>query len=217
LVANRFPGLKWGITGARNNIEAFSWDLMRDTTVATIARAIWSQRQLFEVMVDFWSNHLNVTNPSDNVWDNRHDYDRVVVRKHALGRFEDMLVASAKHPAMLLYLNNAESTKDNPNENYGRELLELHSVGVDGGYHEEDMRQSTLIMTGFSVDWQTGLFEYNTWAHYKGNVKVMGFKNANPDAAGFDVGIRYVKYLANHPSTAQHLARKLCIRFVSPK
>ncbi len=87
-------------------------------------------------MVDFWSNHLNVTNPSDAVWDSRHDYDRTVIRKHALGKFSDMLVASATHPAMMTYLNNAESTKDSPNENYGRELLELHSVGVDGGYGE---------------------------------------------------------------------------------
>jgi uncharacterized protein (DUF1800 family) len=166
-------------------------------------------------MCDFWSNHLNVTNPSDNVWDNRHDYDRTVIRKHALGRFEDMLLASANHPAMLLYLNNAESTKDNPNENYGRELLELHTVGVDGGYNEEDMRQSTLIMTGFSVDWETGLFEYNNWAHYRGAVQVMGFTAANAEANGYQVGVRYLKYLANHPSTAQLLARKLCVRFVS--
>ena len=107
-------------------------------------------------MCDFWSNHLNVTNPSDRVWDNRQDYDRRVIRKHALGRFEDMLIASATHPAMLLYLNNADSTKDNPNENYGRELLELHTVSVDGGYNEQDMRNSTLIMTGFGVNWTAG-------------------------------------------------------------
>jgi len=215
LIANRFPGMKWNITQARNNIEAFSWDLMRDVGVATIARAVWSKRQVFEVMCDFWSNHLNVANPSDNVWDNRHDYDRTVIRKHALGKFSDMLVASANHPAMLLYLNNADSTKDNPNENYGRELLELHSVGVDGGYNEEDMRQSTLIMTGFSVDWQTGLFEYNNWAHYRGPVQVMSFTDDNPAADGYDVGIRYVRYLARHPQTARHIAYKLCQRFVS--
>lgn len=215
LIANRFPGMEWDITQARNHLEDFSWDLMYDLGIATIARAVWSKRQLFEVVCDFWSNHLNVANPSDNVWDNRHDYDRTVIRRHALGRFEDMLVASANHPAMLLYLNNAESTKDNPNENYGRELLELHTVGVDGGYNEEDMRQSTLVMTGFSVDWQTGLFEYNNWAHYRGPVQVMGFNAANAEANGYDVGMHYLKYLANHPSTAQHIARKLCLRFVS--
>jgi uncharacterized protein (DUF1800 family) len=72
-------------------------------------------------MVDFWSNHLNVTNPSDSGWNCRHDYDRTVIRAHALGRFVDMLKASAKHPAMLQYLNNADSSKYDPNENYGRE------------------------------------------------------------------------------------------------
>ena len=124
-------------------------------------------------------------------------------------------MASANHPAMLLYLNNAESTKDNPNENYGRELLELHTVGVDGGYNEEDMRQSTPIMTGYSVDRGDRLFEYNNWAHFRGPVQVMDFTAANAEENGYQVGIQYLKYLANHPSTAQHLARKLCMRFVS--
>ena len=131
---------------------------MFDLSVSTLARAAWSKRQLLEVMVDFWSNHLNVTNPSDSVWSTRHDYDRTVIRKHALGKYSDMLLASATHPAMMTYLNNAESTKDQPNENYGRELLELHSVGVDAGYSEEEMYNSALIMTGFGIDWDTYLF-----------------------------------------------------------
>lgn len=215
LIRERFPRVSWTIPEARDELEPFSWDLMYDVSAATIARSVWSKRQLFEVMCEFWSNHLNVTNPSDNVWDNRHDYDRTVIRKHALGRFEDMLIASATHPAMLLYLNNAYSTKDNPNENYGRELLELHSVSVDGGYNEEDMRNSTLIMTGFAVNWSRGTFTYRGGDHYRGPVSVMEFSDANPDADGYQVGIRYLKYLANHPATAHHLAHKLCVRFVS--
>ena len=122
-----------------------SWDLMYALGQAAIVRAAWSKRQLLEVMVDFWSNHLNVTNPHEACWWSRHDYDRRVIRKHALGTFSNMLRASATHPAMMMYLNNAESSRDNPNENYGREILELHSVGVDGGYDEEDMRQSTMV------------------------------------------------------------------------
>ncbi len=215
LIKDRFPRVNWTIPEARDGLEPFSWDLMYDVAAATIARAAWSKRQLFEVMVDFWSNHLNVTNPSDRVWDNRQDYDRQVIRKHALGRFEDMLIASATHPAMLLYLNNADSTKDNPNENYGRELLELHTVSVDGGYNEQDMRNSTLVMTGFGVNWERGTFRYTAREHYRGPVSIMGFSDANPDADGYDVGIRYLKYLANHPSTAHHIAYKLCLRFVS--
>lgn len=215
LVNDRFPRVNWTIPQARDGLEPFSWDLMYDLTAATIARATWSKRQLFEVMVEFWSNHLNVTNPSDRVWDNRQDYDRQVIRKHALGRFEDMLIASATHPAMLLYLNNADSTKDNPNENYGRELLELHTVSVDGGYNEADMRNSTLVMTGFGINWNQGTFHYSGREHYRGPVTIMGFTDPNPDADGYGVGIRYLKYLANHPSTAHHIAYKLCQRFVA--
>jgi uncharacterized protein (DUF1800 family) len=214
LIAERFPRLDWTIRRAHDTLE-FGWDLMFDLGVSTIARACWSERQLLEVMVDLWSNHLNVTNPSDSVWDSRHDYDRVVIRKHALGRFANMLRASATHPAMMTYLNNAESTKDLPNENYGRELLELHSVGVDGGYDEHDMRESTLVMTGFGYDWETGEFAYHDWAHHTGHVHVMGWSSPNRSAkGGYDVGLDYVDYLAHHPSTAVHIATKLVRRFV---
>ena len=168
LLASRYPNLSLSVGKAYSTLNG-SWDLMFDLGQAAIVRAAWSERQLLEVMVDFWSNHLNVTNPSDNVWWSRHDYDRRVIRKHALGKFSHMLKASATHPAMMTYLNNAESTKDNPNENYGRELLELHSLGVDGGYDEEDMRQSTLVMTGFGISWDTGEFEYDKDNHYVGS------------------------------------------------
>jgi uncharacterized protein (DUF1800 family) len=215
LIADRYPHLSWSLDQAWNNLNG-DWSLMMELGQAAIARAAWSKRQLFEVMVDFWSNHLNVTNPFDGGWWCRHDYDKRVVRKHALGRFADMLVASATHPAMMLYLNNAESTKDNPNENYGRELLELHTVGVDAGYSEEDMRQSTLVMTGFGMDWDDGHFVYSPWAHYTGPVQVMGWSAANDrEAKGYDVGLSYLGYLARHPATAQRLAEKLCQRFVS--
>lgn len=216
LMKERFPGLTWTVAQAQANLEAFSWDLMFDVGVSTIARATWSKRQLFEVMVEFWSNHLHVTNPSDNVWDNRQDYDRQVLRKHALGRFEDMLIASAQHPAMLLYLNNAVSTRFEPNENYGRELLELHTVGVDAGYTEDEMLQSALIMTGFGVDWDTREYVYSAANHHRGAVHVLGFSDANATGpGGHDVGLRYLKYLARHPSTATRIATKLCERFVS--
>jgi uncharacterized protein (DUF1800 family) len=215
LLANRFPGLGWTVAQARTNLPAFSWDLMFDLGVAALARAAWSERQLFEVMVDFWSNHLNVTNPFDSGWDCRHDYDRRVIRAHAFGRFEDMLIASAKHPAMLWYLNNAESSKYSPNENYGRELLELHTVGVDGGYDETDMRNSALVMTGFTVDWETTRFVYEPSWHHTGRVRVMGWTSANgTGAGGKDVAISYLRYLARHPSTATRIAYKLCQRFV---
>ncbi|MEX0989139.1 MAG: DUF1800 domain-containing protein [Actinomycetota bacterium] len=215
LIARFFPRLKWTIPQVNRDLVDFSWDLMFELGAATIARAAWSKRQLFEVMVDFWSNLLNVTNPSDNVWDNRHDYDRLVIRKHALGRYEDMLIASAKHPAMLRYLNNAESHKWSPNENYGRELLELHTVGVEAGYTEQHMRHSALIMTGFTVNWDDGTFVYKPSWHHTGPVTVMDFTRANGAADGQDMAIAYLRYLANHPVTARRIATKLCERFVS--
>ena len=209
-VADRYPDLDMPLTRAFDRLGG-SWDLMYALGQASIVRAAWSRRQLFEVMVDFWSNHLNVTNPHEACWWSRHDYDRRVIREHALGTFRHMLRASATHPAMMTYLNNAESSRDNPNENYGREILELHSVGVDGGYDEDDMRQSTMILTGFGISWETGEFEYHPWDHYVGRVDVMGFHRANAsEAKGKAVGLDYVDYLATHPATAERLARKLC-------
>ena len=216
-VADRYPDLDMPLTRAFNRLGG-SWDLMYALGQASIVRAAWSRRQLLEVMVDFWSNHLNVTNPHEACWWSRHDYDRRVIRAHALGTFKHMLRASATHPAMMTYLNNAESSRDNPNENYGREILELHSVGVDGGYDEDDMRQSTMILTGFGISWETGEFEYHPWDHYVGRVDVMGFHRANSsEAKGKAVGLDYVDYLATHPATAERLARKLCTRFVSDR
>ncbi|MEO8477130.1 MAG: DUF1800 domain-containing protein [Actinomycetota bacterium] len=215
VVASRYPNLTLGVAEAYRTIGG-SWDLMFELGQAAILRAAWSERQLLEIMVDFWSNHLNVTNPSDNVWWSRHDYDRRVIRKFALGKFSQMLKASATHPAMMMYLNNAESTKDNPNENYGRELLELHTLGLAGGYDEEDMRQSTLVMTGFGISWDTGEFAYDKWNHYVGPVSLVGWSAPNGTAnGGYDVGLDFVDHLAHHPSTAVRIATKLCERFVS--
>jgi hypothetical protein len=214
MIATRFPILSTGMTEAFTTLNG-TWDLMQQLSLAAIARATWSRRQLFEVMVDFWSNHLNVTNPSDNVWWSRHDYDRTVIRRFAMGKFSNMLAASATHPAMMMYLNNAESTGDNPNENYGRELLELHTVGVEAGYTEDEMSASALALTGFGISWDTGAFEYHPQDHYTGRVSVLGWSAANASARGYGMGLAYLDYLAHHPCTARHIATKLCERFVS--
>lgn len=179
---------------------------------ATIGRQVWSSRQLQEVMVDFWANHLNIQNPFDGGWDNRTDWDRTVIRKHALGRFSDMLSASARHPAMLRYLDNAASDKRSVNENYGRELLELHTVGIDGGYSETDVRNCAYVMTGRTVD-RNGAFAYDAKRHWTGAVTVMGFSHPNKKD-GLAVGDQLLAYLATHPSTARYIARKLAVRFV---
>jgi uncharacterized protein (DUF1800 family) len=181
---------------------------------ATLARQMWSSRQLYEVMVDFWANHLNVVNPMDGGWDIRSPYDTEVIRRHALGRFAEMLHDSARHPAMLRYLNNDQSDRHSVNENYGRELLELHTVGIDAGYTETDVRQSAYIMTGRTIDDQSR-FVYQPERHWTRPVKVLGFSHPNNKASqGLDVGDLYVEYLARHPATAHRIAFKLARRFV---
>ncbi len=215
LIRTRFPRVGWTIPEARDGLEPFSWDLMFELAMATVARAAWSKRQLFEVMCRLLVQPPQCHQPERPRVGQPPGLRPARDPRHALGRFEDMLIASATHPAMLLYLNNADSTKENPNENYGRELLELHTVSVDGGYDEADMRNSTLIMTGFGINWTKGTFQYTVREHYRGPVSVMGFSDPNPDADGYRMGVRYLKYLANHPSTAHHLAHKLCVRFVS--
>ncbi|MGL4744815.1 MAG: DUF1800 family protein, partial [Dermatophilaceae bacterium] len=184
---------------------------------ATLGLQIFSSRQLFEVVVDVFSNLLHVTSPSDDVWATTPNYAASVIRAHAFGKYSDMLRAAMRHPAMLLYLDNNQSTRDRINENLGRELLELHSVGVASGYTENDVLNSARILTGrgvhFRASWE---FRWTAKDHYTGPVRVLGF--AHPGGAtadGLAVGDAYLSYLARHPSTAQTVARKLAVRFVS--
>ena len=146
-----YPTIVMSTPQIRAALEPNDGKAMSELGRGTLARQMWSTRQLYEVMVDFWSNHLNVTNPFDGGWDVRTPYDHII-RAHALGRFSDMLYYSAQHPAMMRYLDNFRSNKRNVNENYGRELLELHTVGLASGYTEVDVRQSAYIMTGRTVN-----------------------------------------------------------------
>lgn len=127
-----------------------------------------------------------------------------------------MLRAAAVHPAMGLHLDNVLSTKDAPNENLGRELLELHTVGVRGGYTERDVKQSSRILTGYKIDygddWRA---YYDPDDHYVGRIKVMGFRHRNRKRDGRKATRRYLRYLAHHPKTAKRIAKRLCVRFVS--
>ena len=214
----RFPQLNWSIAAVLKHYadDVGTWDVMMQLSRATVARAIWSERQLFELMVEFWSNHVNVTNPSSDVWDSRAHYDRTVIRKHALGSFDDLLVAATLHPAMQHYLDNASSTKAQPNENHGRELLELHTLGVGAGYTETDVKNSARILTGLTVDDRTGGPIFRPERHFVGPVKVLGFEHPNASAAGGrDVAVAYLRWLARQPATAASIVRKLAVRFVS--
>ena len=217
LLMQRFPELDWSISRVVSEYaeKVGTWDVMLQLSRATVARAIWSERQLFELMVEFWSNHLNVTNPSSDVWESRAHYDRTVIRKYALGSFDDLLVAATLHPAMQHYLDNATSTKEHPNENHGRELLELHTVGVHAGYTESDVRDSARILTGLTVDDLTGGALYLADRHYVGPVQVLGFAHPNSTAdGGQKVAVAYLRWLARQPTTAASIVRKLAVRFV---
>ena len=178
-----------------------------------MARAAWSNRQLFESAVNFWNNLLHIAAPSSGVWDSRADYDRTVIRRHALGRFADMLKASARHPAMLTYLDNRSSTKAHPNENYARELMELHTVGMV--YSEADVQAAARLLSGMTVN-SAGLYAYDPAKHATGAVSILGFSHANATAAGGEAAaLAFLDHLATHPATAERIATKLCQRFVA--
>jgi len=193
-----------------------AWEVMWDLSRWSVARRIHSRRALLEVMVDFWANLLNVPITDDDACFYRVSYDQAI-RRYALTNFEALLKHTVLHSAMGLYLDNAVSTKDAPNENLGRELLELHTVGVDAGYSEDDVKQSSKLLTGYRVDvwWPSFRSFYDPSVHARGPISVMGFRHDNADRDGRKATMAYLRYLARHPATAQRLARRLCVRFVS--
>jgi uncharacterized protein (DUF1800 family) len=192
----------------------FGPEAMHQLTRVTLGLQAWSPAQLYEVLVDVFANHLNVPNHDGEVWNTRHAYDRDVIRAHAMGTFTDMLLASARHPAMLVYLDLASSHKDGINENYGRELLELHTVGRI--YSEADVQNAARLLTGRTVEPKDSTYRYDPAMHWTGPVRVLDFEhpNSSPEdgEAGGDLLLRH---LAKHPATARMLARKLCTRLVS--
>jgi uncharacterized protein (DUF1800 family) len=236
--------------------------------MATLARHVENERQLLEVMTDFWTNHFNVFMGKQSVRYLAADYVERAIRPHALGRFEELLQAVARHPAMLVYLDNAQSVAPGSrpplpafagrpgrrgiglrgpagrgrvpdpeqmerleqlrermptglNENYARELLELHTLGVDGGYTQQDVQEVARILTGWGVSGPMSRargrraldFEFHDWAHDRGEKTVLGERF--PAGGGMDEGVRLLRMLAAHPATARHLAHKLCARLVA--
>jgi hypothetical protein len=199
---------------------------------AKILRAILSERQLEEVMTDFWFNHFNVflhKNPIETYY--LADYERNAIREHALGKFKDLLLATAEHPAMLDYLDNrtsigpdslaANRQKANPkqqdrglNENYGREVMELHTVGVNGSYTQADVTNLAKIFTGWTIDHPEigGPFVFDSRRHEPGTKKWFG-QTIRDD--GFNEGVQALTWLAAQPQTAHFISYKLAQRFVA--
>ncbi len=198
-----------------------------------LTRDIYSNTQLQEVMTDFWLNHFNVfLHKNDETPYYLVSYERDVIRPRALGKFEDLLEATAHSPAMLLYLDNSSSigpdsraaekaarnnTKNKAheglNENYARELMELHTIGVNGGYTQKDVTQVARVFTGWTVDHpqRGGGFQYDENRHEPGSKLVLGKKIKEH---GEREGEEVLHMLASSPATAKFISRKLAIRFV---
>ena len=214
----RLPAQSTAIWRVNHGIDAGTingWEQFQTVLTDFTVRALWSRRQLLTVMEDFWGNHFNVTIYADGTAESRAHYS-YLMRSHAFGKFTDLLLGITKHPAMLTYLNNRESTAEHPNENQGRELLELHTVGVDAGYGETGVLDSARMLTGLGVDSDSGEYAYQPWNHWTGVVKVLGFTHANSTDTGGEAAVSaYISYLAHHPATAKRLAHKLAVRFVS--
>ncbi len=196
-----------------------------ELTEAKIYRAVQSERQLNEVLADFWFNHFNVfLDKGADKWLTT-AYERDAIRPHVLGRFSDMVRATAQSPAMLFYLDNwtsvapaavrARARTRGINENYARELMELHTLGVDGGYSQKDVQEVARCFTGWTIDEPNrgGKFRFAERVHDKGEKVVLGV--TIPAGGGIEDGLKVIEILSAHPSTAKFISRKLAQRFVA--
>jgi uncharacterized protein (DUF1800 family) len=234
--AARMPGLQTEMAAAQTaapkptpppkNPQMVVTDLQR----AKLLRAVYSDQQLSELMVDFWENHFSIFANKD---DDRYlltAFDRETIRPFALARFRDLLGATAHSPAMLFYLDNWRSSVPRPypargdkpagvdggfNENYARELMELHTLGVDGGYSQKDVQEVARCFSGWTIQKpnEQGLFVYRPGFHDDGEKVVLGHKILA--GGGYADGERVLDILATHPSTAKFIATKLARRFIS--
>lgn len=209
---------------------------VKEVEKATFLRAIHSKRQLVEVLADFWHNHFNVN--GWNRWEAPmfRNYDRDVIRAHMLGNFREMVEAVAKSPAMIYYLDNQSNTGGTPNENFARELIELHTMGAENylgvisdtpanydliydengfpkGYVDDWVYGATASFSGWQIDKETGDFYFNVSDHFSYHKVFLG-QTIPPDQEEKD-GQIVLDLLVNHPGTARHVARKLCRRFIS--
>src|ERR1044072_8165909 len=197
---------------------------------AKLLRAVYSDRQLYELMVDFWENHFSIFANKDDDRFLLTGFDRETIRPFAMARFRDLLSATAHSPAMLFYLDNWRSSVPRPypakgdkpagvdggfNENYARELLELHTLGVEGGYTQKDVQEVARCFSGWTIQKpnEQGLFLYRPGLHDDGDKVVLG--HTILAGGGIADGERVLDILATHPATAKFIATKLARRFIS--
>jgi uncharacterized protein (DUF1800 family) len=203
-------------------------DIVHQASTASILRALYAPDQLRERMTWFWLNHFNVYQYKANIRVLIGDYEQTAIRKHAMGRFRDLLMATLKHPAMLRYLDNADNAVGHVNENYAREIMELHTLGVGSGYTQQDVEQLAAILTGVGIDprpvnptlkpeWQTllvreGPFEFNPARHDFNGKMFLGQKI---NGGGFAEVVQALDMLCAHPATARHIAHQIAVYFVA--
>ena len=191
-------------------------EVLQQLTQTALLRAVYSPWQLRERMVDFWSNHFNIYGQK-NLSAFLLDADLTqVIRTHALGSFPDLLRASAHSPAMLGYLDNGQNQKGVANENYARELMELHSMGVSGGYTQRDVAEVARCLTGWTTEerflHKKGTFRFDDTQHDDGEKTVLGVKIA--EGGGQSDGDKVLDIVSHHPATAHFIAQKLVRYFI---
>ena len=193
--------------------------IIEELQCAAILRATYSPNQLKERMVDFWSNHFNIYSQKKDGAFFKSSEEEQIIREHALGSFKEMATKMSQSPAMLLYLDNEQNAKEHPNENYARELLELHTLGIYGGYSQKDIQEVARCLTGWKVEDRhilaqhqfppvaEGSFRFDKEAHDDDGKTVLGHQI--PAGGGVHDGEMVLAIVVNHPSTSKHLARKL--------
>ncbi len=202
--------------------------LAREAATRSLLRDLYSPNQLQEQMTWFWMNHFNVHSGKSNLRVLVSDYEEQAIRPHALGKFRDLLAATLHHPAMIRYLDNEQNAANRINENYAREIMELHTLGVDGGYTQADVQQLARILTGVGVNMgdkkpevrrdkqdqyvRQGLFEFNPNRHDYGDKVFLGQTVKGRGLAEVNEAL---DRLSRSPATAHYISRKLTIYFVA--
>ena len=217
----RLAGFDWlGLTAAQMNAHPTlqAWEIGHEGRGVRLLRATFSERQLFERIVEFWTDHFNIYGSADDTWLLKLVDDADVIRPHALGKFRDLLHATAKSPAMIAFLDNDTNIVGAAQENYAREVMELHTLGVTGPYTEDDVRELARCFSGWNYwkSWESeaqyGEFRFKPWEHDTESKQVLGIRI--PSGGGLSDAETVLDHLSSHPSTVDFVTTKLARWFL---